>query len=139
MGIKMKKKVILVFKTHVDVGFTGLAEEIIKKYSSNMLHNVIKTCEGTKHMGDCKYVWTMPSWVMLQSLNPELVSEELLKKADELIKEGQVVWHSLPFTTHTEFCGLEEYIRGFSYAKTLNEKYGKNVISAKMTDVPGHT
>ena len=49
------------------------------------------------------------------------------------------MWHALPYTTHTEACGLEEFIRGFDYGKELSERYGRRYRSAKMTDVPGHT
>ena len=129
------KKIILVFKTHVDIGFTGLASEIIEKYSTKMLSDVVEMCESTQGMGNCKYVWTMPSWVLTQALNPELAPREMIKRAEAFIENNQIAWHALPFTTHTEFCGLEEYIRAFDFSKLLCERYGKKVVSAKMTDV----
>ena len=49
------------------------------------------------------------------------------------------MWHALPYTTHTEAAGLEEFIRGLHYAQQLSAMFGKKYISAKMTDVPGHT
>lgn len=134
----LKKHIYIVFKTHFDIGFTDLAEEVIKRYSGKMLDDVISTCEGTKHLGEGKrYVWTMPSWPL--SLSIKNTSEEKCSKALELLKGGQIIWHMLPFTTHTEFCGLEEYIRGFKFSESLSEEYGYRPISAKMTDVPGHT
>ena len=42
-------------------------------------------------------------------------------------------------TTHTEFMGIEDYIRGFSSSGELSKRYGYDARSAKMTDVPGHT
>ena len=58
----MIKKVILVFKTHFDIGFTDLAENVIADYAGPMLKEVIATCNSTAHMGKQKYVWTMPAW-----------------------------------------------------------------------------
>ena len=50
------KKVILVFKTHFDIGFTDLAKDVIAQYADGMLRQVLETCRATKHMGKLKYV-----------------------------------------------------------------------------------
>lgn len=132
--------IYVVFKTHFDIGFTNLAENVIHEYGEKMLPDVIKTCEGTQYLGDeHQYVWTMSAWPLLQSLKPDITENEIVCKAKELIQHGQIVWHALPFTTHTEFCGLEEFIRGMYFSRQLSKEYGKWPISAKMTDVPGHT
>lgn len=135
-----QKTIYVVFKTHFDIGFTELAEEAIERYGKVMLADVVKTCEATQDFGkEHRYVWTMPAWPLIQSLNPDYAKEDVIEKAKALIVNGQIAWHVLPFTTHTEFCGLEEYIRGMYHSKSLSEEYGKWPISAKMTDVPGHT
>ena len=54
----MIKKIIFVFKSHFDIGFTDLAENVIRNYSSGMLQQVIETCRSTEHMGQLRYVWT---------------------------------------------------------------------------------
>ena len=107
------KKIIAVFKTHVDIGFTDLAENVIESYKTTMPKVVSQTCEK---FGDFK--WTMPSWPITKALE---ANDNTL--ADELIKKGQLVWHGLPFTTHTEFCTEEELIRGVLIAKKLSDKY----------------
>lgn len=137
----MNRKIIyVVFKTHFDIGYTELAEEAIERYGRVMLADVVKTCEATRNFEkEHRYVWTMPSWPLIQSLDPENADAEIIKKAKSLISSGQIAWHALPFTTHTEFCGLEEFIRGLYHSKSLSEQFGISPISAKMTDVPGHT
>lgn len=135
-----KTKIYVVFKTHFDIGYTELAKEVVERFSSSMLSDVISTCEGTQKLGkDKQYVWTMPAWPLVKALDPEYTDQKLLDKAKQLIRQGQIAWHVLPFTTHTEFCGLEEYIRGMCFSKQLSDEYQKWPISAKMTDVPGHT
>jgi len=133
----MVEKIILVFKTHFDIGFTDLSSRVINKYANSMLNDVITTCRSTRHMGKLKYVWTMPSWplkTIIERCNPEQ-----RKELDELIEEGQIVWHALPYTSHTDFCTAGDYIEGLRYAVMLSEKYNKPYpVSAKMTDVPGH-
>ena len=39
----MVKKVILVFKTHFDIGFTDLARNVIEQYAGDMLQHVLET------------------------------------------------------------------------------------------------
>ncbi|MDD3279755.1 MAG: glycoside hydrolase family 38 C-terminal domain-containing protein [Lachnospiraceae bacterium] len=131
------KKIILVFKTHFDIGFTDLASNVIRQYSTSMLEEVLETCGSTEHMGDLKYVWTMPAWPL--KVVTEQCSDKLRPALEHFIQNGQVVWHALPFTSHTDFCGEEEYLESFRYAKELSDTYGKPYpVSAKMTDVPGH-
>ena len=133
----MIKKIILVFKTHFDIGFTDLAENVIHSYGNDMLRQVIETCRATENLGKLRYVWTMPAWPLWHicshcdpALKPEL---------DRLIEKGQIVWHGLPFTTHTDFAAPEEYAETFRYSRELAKRYGKPApVAAKMTDVPGH-
>ncbi|MDF2538411.1 MAG: hypothetical protein K0S76_1432 [Herbinix sp.] len=133
----MVKKIILVFKTHFDIGFTDLSSKVIEKYANSMLKEVIATCKATEHMGRQKYVWTMPSWPL--KIITEQCDTQLKKELDYLIENDQIVWHALPFTSHTDFCSAEEYIEGLRFGRILSETYHKPYpISAKMTDVPGH-
>ena len=141
-GVKRQqvRKIIVVFKTHFDIGFTGLASEIIRSYSTGMLPEVVRTCEATganpeRH----RFVWTMPAWPLVHSLASGDTPEEVKARAADLIRRGQIRWHALPFTTHTEFCGLEEFIRGMYFSRKLAAEFGFAPTAAKMTDVPGHT
>lgn len=133
----MIKKIILVFKSHFDIGFTDLAENVIQDYGSGMLRQVIETCRATENMGALRYVWTMPAWPLryiLDHCEPELKPE-----LERLIQNGQIVWHALPFTSHTDCCAPEEYVRALQYARELSEQFDKPYpIAGKMTDVPGH-
>ena len=135
----MKKKVIMAFKTHFDIGFTDLSEEIIKKYAGKMLDEVLATCEATSDMGRLKYIWTMPAWPLAVSLAGNEPGSARRVRAEKLIENGQLVWHALPFTSHFDFLGLEDALRGFRYASELSRKYKRPIpVAAKMTDVPGH-
>jgi len=135
--VPMVKKIILVFKTHFDIGFTDLSTKVIDNYANSMLKEVIATCKATEHMGKLKYIWTMPSWPL--KIITERCDAQLKKELDLLIERGQIVWHALPFTSHTDFCSAEEYIEGLRFGRELSNTYDKPYsISAKMTDVPGH-
>ena len=131
------QKVILVFKTHFDIGFTKLSREIIDYYSGEMLDRVGETCDATRDMGALKYVWTMPAWPL--EIMRERADAAHAEAVDALIDRGQLVWHALPFTSHYDFCGIEDAVWGLRNAKTLSERYRMPLKrAAKMTDVPGH-
>lgn len=132
------EKIILVFKTHFDIGFTDLSSNVIDNYATGMLQEVIETCKKTQDMGKLRYVWTMPAWPLVHIVKN--CAPDLKKELDALIEIGQVAWHALPFTTHTDFCSQKEYLEGFRYSRMLAQMYHKPCpVSAKMTDVPGHS
>ena len=132
-------KIINVFKTHFDIGFTHLASDVIRNYGGKMLEDVLETCEKSSDREDGKkFVWTMAAWPMLKSL--ELCTQENKLRAEKLIKQGQLKIHALPFTTHTEFMCKEDMEHLFDSADEFCNRYGVSFPrSAKMTDVPGHT
>lgn len=130
------KRIYLVFKTHFDIGFTMLAEDIVQYYAGEMLDKVFATCDATKDMGPLKYVWTMPAWP-LQTIRG-MVQGERKEKLDALIRSGQISWHALPYTSHYDACGPEDMIRGLQMARELSEEFGMPLHTAgKLTDVPG--
>ena len=133
------EKIISVCKTHFDIGFTGLFPEIMQEYKDKMLKAVIKTCQDTAFLGKEKsFKWTMPAWPLLKVL--EIADAKDKAEAENLIRQGQLLAHALPFTTHTEFLGEAELNRVFLFSKEFCDRYGLSYpISAKMTDVPGHT
>ena len=134
------KKIFVVFKTHFDIGFTELVSELVHRWNESMFPSVANVCETTKSWGEKRrYTWTMPSWPLYRFLNGLAEDPALAAKIDGLVRDEQIRWHGLPFTTYTEFCGLEEYIRGLNFAHRLTAKYGRRAVSAKMTDVIGHT
>ena len=133
------EQVIVVFKTHYDIGFTGLARDVVKYYRTEMLAKTVKACAATAgNPAGKRFTWTMASWPMAQILQGE-TDPDLLKQAEDLVKHRQLVWHALPFTMHTEFFGLEDLIRTFYISRDLSMRFGIWPEDAKMTDVPGHT
>lgn len=133
-------KIIAVFKTHFDIGFTDLSENVRKNFCNEMLERTFEVCEATSDRPDGKrYVWTVPSEPLQYALNSEYITEENRKRLINYIENGQMVWHALPFTVHSEFCGLNELIYGLNISEKLSKRFGRKTVSAKMTDVPGHT
>lgn len=129
------KKVIVVSKTHLDLGFTDYAENIKQKYIHSFIPEAIDLAEKVNTQDKKYFVWTTGSWILKEALkNPQ--QKEKLTKA---IKDGNIVSHAMPFTTHTELLDEDSLDYGLSLVDDLDTICGRKTISAKMTDVPGHT
>jgi alpha-mannosidase len=136
----MLRKVVVVFKTHFDLGFTGLPGEVMRAYTGPMFEAVRKTMEATANEPpNLRYCWTLPAWPLRFLLHDPSVPVETRQEARRLVQEGRLHWHAWPFTTHTAFCGLEDLVRGLHISRTLSEEFGRWPTGAKQTDVPGHT
>lgn len=128
------KKIIVIFKTHLDIGFTDFAGEVTKKYMESYLPaamRIAKEMRGEKE----RFIWTTGSWLIERYLE-EGEEKEMLEDA---IKHGEIRWHALPFTTHTELMSRELFEYGLNISKKMDERFNMHTIAAKMTDVPGHT
>ncbi len=134
------RKVVLVFKTHFDLGFTDLPSQVMASYTGPMFEAVRKVMEATAaHEKGLRYTWTLPAWPMKQLLHDPDLPQATRQAAAELVKDGRLFWHVWPFTTHTAFCGLEDLVRGMHISRALSEEFGVWPAGAKQTDVPGHT
>lgn len=129
------KKVIVVSKTHLDLGFTDYAESIRRKYIDTFIPEAIDLAERVNTDGKKYFVWTTGSWIIKEALKDENCKTKLLKA----LKAGNIVPHAMPFTTHTELLDTDTLDFGLSIVDSLDEIRGRKTVAAKMTDVPGHT
>lgn len=131
-------KIIVLFKTHLDIGFTDLSANVVKKYNEIYIPQAISVAEEIANAGVPEgFVWTVGSWLVSQYLETaDEAGKELLCGA---IRKGWVSWHALPFTMHSEVCSSELYEYGLSLSHKLDKRFGKMTTGAKCTDVPGHT
>ena len=128
------KEIIVLFKTHLDIGFTDFAETVMNDYMTKYIPNAVRTAVETRERGD-RFIWTTGSWLIYEYLR-RFPDDSLIAEA---IKLGDICWHGLPFTSHTEFMDANLFKYGLSLSQKLDERFGKSTHAAKMTDVPGHT
>lgn len=129
------KKVFVVSKTHLDLGFTDYAENIRRKYIDTFIPEAIDLAEKVNTDGKKYFVWTTGSWIIKEALEDETCRAKLTKA----LKEGNIVPHAMPFTTHTELLDEDTLDFGLSVVDPLDKIRGRKTVAAKMTDVPGHT
>lgn len=131
------KKVIVVSKTHLDLGFTDFAYEIKKKYINEYIPGAIELAKALNKDGHKRFIWTTGSWILKEALlKGNSVQRENLKEA---IRDGNIVAHAMPFTTHTELLDEDTLEYGLSIVDGIDKLRGRKTTAAKMTDVPGHT
>lgn len=134
----MIETVHVVYKTHLDLGFTDYAPTVIRKYLDHYIPSAIALAnELADRGGSEQFVWTTGSWLIRHYLDN--VPDEQRREMEAAIRDGHIAWHGLPCSTHTELMdeNLAEY--GISIARSLDAEFGKHTIAGKMTDVPGHT
>jgi hypothetical protein len=134
----MIETVHVVFKTHLDLGFTDTAARVTARYVHEFLPRAIALAEKLERRdGDARFVWTTGSWLIHEAL--PLGSEAERHALEQAIRTGHVRWHGLPMTTHSELMDAALFEHGISIGRRLDERFGLHTIAAKMTDVPGHT
>lgn len=133
------KRVHLVFKTHLDIGFTDHAEKVRRQYHERFIPQAIETGAHfyAENPEEPKFIWTTGAWLIWDHLNSRSPAE--VSALEQAIERGLIRWHGLPFTSHTELMSPGLLRAGLSYSQELDRRFGKKTIAAKMTDVPGHT
>lgn len=131
------KKVFVVSKTHLDLGFTDYAESIKQKYLNYFIPDAISLAERVNTPDKKYFVWTTGSWLLKEMLNnADKTQRDSLVNA---IKNGNIAPHAMPFTTHSELLDYDTFDYGLSIVDALDKIRGRKTVAAKMTDVPGHT
>ena len=128
----------LVFKTHFDFGFTDFARAVAAQYVDVFIHQVLETAESLRREGKTdRFVWTTGAWLIYDYL--EHAASQDRRRMEAAIEAGDMAWHGLPFTTHSELMDASLFRYGLELSRTLDRRFGKQTLAAKMTDVPGHT
>lgn len=135
------RDVVVGFKTHLDIGFTDLAERVVEKYLNELIPSVLDTIEALGRTHEpFAFVWSAGSWLIDTALNPKTgMSAGNRRRLEAAIHDGHVAWHALPFTTHSELMDRGLFEAGLDIFRRLDHAFAKTTRAAKMTDVPGHT
>lgn len=134
----MGQSIHVIFKTHLDVGYTDYAAVVLDNYFKNYIPAAIRVAKELRESGrEERFIWTTGSFLIYEFLERADAAER--KMMEEGILNGDIAWHALPFTTHTELMDADLFRFGISLSQELDKRFGKTTIAAKMTDVPGHT
>lgn len=128
----------VLFKTHLDLGFTDDAHAVVDGYLHDYLPKAIVLARRLKVEAPAdRFVWTVGSWLVHEAL--ERLGGQARADLELALAEGDIRWHALPFTTHTEYLDAGLVRHGLALSRSLDRRFGCRTRAAKMTDVPGHT
>lgn len=137
-GSDQMREIKIIFKTHLDIGFTNLARDVRQKYLDEFISKALATADYFRRdPSGFRYRWTVGSWLIREFLRVKTGHE--LKQLIHAIENGDIVWHALPFTVHSELLTKELFEYSLGFSQELDRRFGKQTIAGKFTDVPGHT
>ena len=112
------EQVIVVFKTHFDIGYTDMASNVVQRYRTTMIDQALEVVDANRTLPpEQQFVWTLPGWPLAKILEDwpgQTVGRQ--QRLTRAFQEGRFVTHALPFTTHTELLEPEDLVRGLGYA-----------------------
>ncbi|WP_455584277.1 DUF5054 domain-containing protein [Bacteroides sp.] len=129
-------KVRLIFKTHLDIGFTDLGANVLNTYVNDFIPAALDLSESMVGGEDgYKYPWTTGSWLLWEYM--EKASPVNKQRMEKAIQRNDFFWHAFPFTMEAELCDSSLFTAAFSVSRQLDYRFNRRTIAAKMTDVPG--
>lgn len=135
-------QIVVVFKTHFDIGYTDMAQHVVQRYRTSMIDQALEVCDRNRDLPAAQqFAWTLPGWPMSQIMAdwPGQTAERK-SRLERALRDGRFVVHGLPFTTHTELLEPEDLVRGLGFASRVSRAVSVELPrDAKMTDVPCHS
>ena len=133
------KNIVIVYKTHFDIGYTALASQVIHRYRTTMMDQLLNVIGQYKaRPNQQQFVWTVPGWTMEQILWPGQ-DPARKKQVEDAVRAGNLVAHALPFSMQSETAELEktQMVAGMHFSTDIAHRYGLPLPrGAKATDVP---
>lgn len=131
-------KILVLFKTHLDIGFTDFSAAVVRKYNEKYIPQAVAVAEEIATSGRPEgFIWTTGSWLPYQYLRT--ATPENAARMTRAICNRWFSWHGLPCTLHSEYADGALYDFGLSISRKLDDAFDRHTIGAKYTDVPGHT
>ena len=135
-------EIIVVCKTHFDIGYSDRVEGVLKYYRTTMIDRALDLIDRSKELPQAEqFTWTCPGWVFdwITEDWPGQTAERR-QRLDRAAKSGRLVAHALPFSIESELMWPEEFARGYAFADRSCQRYGMPIPRAgKTSDVPSQS
>ncbi len=137
-------RVYIVPVTHHDLGYTDTIENVLAKYDS-FYDDILRFCEDTEdYPEESKYRYTVEgAWSVQHFIRQtdggfiENRTPTDVEKLAKYIKQGRIEIGALFGNEISNLCGHEELIRLMYPSFRLKRKYGAEILTASITDIPG--
>jgi hypothetical protein len=129
-------RVYIVPITHHDLGYTDTIESVLKKYDG-FYDDVLRFCGDTEDWPEeSKYRYTVEGAWSVQHFIENRTPTDAAKLA-KYIKQGRIEIGALFGNEISNLCSHEELIRLMYPSFRLKRKYGAEILTASITDIPG--
>src|SRR4051812_14534390 len=108
----------LIFKTHLDIGFTDFARNVVASYFDDFIPRALAVAEELRQEGDASFRWTTGAWLIYEYL--EQAAPVQRAQLERAVQNGDIIWHGLPFTMHSELMDAELFTFGLSLSQQLD-------------------
>ena len=130
------RKVHVVFKTHLDIGFTASARKIARNLWEWKIPTEIAAARELKAEG-IKPAFLYGSWVIWETLQKQKGKKRA--EIEQAIGDGILQWAATPHTFQAEFYDPSLFESQLAISQQLDQEFGIRTSAAKLTDVPGQT
>lgn len=133
------KEIIVIFKTHFDIGYTHRVKDVVQYYRTDMIDKALDIMGKTRDLPkEQQFSWTAPGWVMAKVLEDwPGQTPERHRRLEDAFKSGRFVSHAMPFSVQSQILFPEDVARSYESSSFVSRKYGLPLPrGAKMTDVP---
>lgn len=131
-------RVLVLCKSHLDIGFTGFARDVRTQYLEHYIPRVIRTARQLQREGTGEsLVWCAGSYIVHEYWRN--ARGAALAECEAALADGILAYHALPFTVHSEYYDAPLFASLLKDCRELDAVSGRRTRAAKMTDVPGHT
>lgn len=141
-AVSQVKEIIVVCKTHFDIGYSDRVGDVLSYYRTAMIDRALDLIDRSKELPEeQQFTWTCPGWVFDQIVEdwPGQTAERR-QRLDRAVKTGRLAAHALPFSIESELMWPEEFARGYTFADRSCQRYGLPLRrGAKTSDVPSHS
>jgi len=63
------KEIIVICKTHFDIGFTHRVKDLVNYYQTDMIDNAFKAMNESENLPEeQQFAWTLPGWVLSKTM-----------------------------------------------------------------------
>ena len=101
---------------------TDFADNVVKRYMKEFIPNAMRIAREMRGEKE-RFVWTTGSW-LIQKYLEEGENKEMLEDA---IRHGEIRWHGIPFTTHTEV--MDESLFSYDLSVSVQLRFGDRLSS----------
>lgn len=95
------ERVLVVFKTHLDIGFTDLSSSVEQRYVDHFIPRAIEVARALREAGgEERYVWTTGAWLI--DAYRRQAAPEAVARLDEAIRCGDLAWNGVPYKSEAK-------------------------------------